>query len=1525
MYSRQNSTCPAGLPHAGSAAYVSGAQKWTAISIESSENTEAVWNIVETCNWEGAELVFNSAYAHCIHSHLPNPELRLDHVLTPASLSTMNRNEIASPNAPQKSFSNSTSADTRGETPESTASESRETPYRLSKIQTSRSREQDGESEVSSRASQDVPKNGFFSPHDGPIGEHEDREPETVPENHGGEEQTPRAEEEGKHLSPSESTPTTTNGDSQDSRPDESAPNEASGQAELPARPVPSHMRRSSTVPSMVFVVTALENIASSKEARKRKGLGDSVQTALNAIKQNEALSPETIFEPLRLATETGSIPLTTNALDCIAKLITYSYFAMPAALPMPDEKQPIPLIERAIDTICDCFQDEATPPDVQLQIMKSLLAAVLNDKIIVHGAGLLKAVRQIYNIFLLSRSVPNQQVAQGTLTQMVGTVFERVKLRLAQKEARLNLSNGASGRNTANGSQSDLNGTIVVTEADGNNHDVDVEGSSEAASTSQSNAEPSEKLTLQSFEHSKNFDDTRIGDNVPTMVTRAPTPLKARRTASGSQINGEEGHTSTEEDDEDEIYVKDAFLVFRSMCRLSTKILPQEQLQDLRSQNMRSKLISLAIIRTLMNNNMEVFVSPLVTIQGSANNEPTSFGSAVNQYLRLALSRNGSSAVKQVFETSCEIFWLMLKDMRVMLKREIEVFLKEIYFSILDRRNTPNFQKLYIMRILRRVANEPRALVEVYLNYDCDRTALDNMFQKTIEHLSRFCTTPVTISPQQQQQWQDQQTRDSAGDFEWREAGKIPPPLTTAALSHHQNQETDVPTEYILKQHSLEALVRTLRSLVSWSQETMAASAIKPLEQASRSSLDDPRKSLERMQQIGNSPRVSVADIPLAPSTPLLDDDPSQFEKAKQKKTALINGIRLFNFKPKRGIKALIDNGFIADDSPERIAQFIAQSEQLDKTMIGEYLGEADPQNVAIMHAFVDTMDFAKRTFVDALRQFLQSFRLPGEAQKIDRFMLKFAERYITGNPQVFANADTAYVLAYSAVMLNTDQHSSKIRGATRMTREDFIKNNRGINDNADLPDELLTEVYHEIQNREIVLDTEREHAAALGITVPAPGGLTGGLFSRDFEKEALYQADQEMSSKAEQRLRSMIRSARKVPTKAGFPKYVPATSFKHAGPMFDVTWMSFLSGFSSQMQQSQNIEVLKTCMEGIKLAIKLSCLFDLETPRVAFVTYLANLTNLSNPREIMAKNLEALRALLDVALTEGNMLKNSWVEILTCVSQLDRLQLITGGVDEDVVPDVRKGSVVDGLKNPPAPMRRSMTTGRKARAQAAAAHNNYQAEIVQEATSTDMIRTIDKIFTGSAKLNGDAIVHFVRALSEVSSSEIQSSGHNDSPRMYSLQKVVEISYWNMTRVRFEWTTIWQVLGEHFNEVGCHNNTNIVFFALDSLRQLSMRFMEIEELPGFKFQKDFLKPFEHVIANSSVVTVKDMVLRCLIQMIQTRAANIRSGWKTMFGVFTVAAREPYGEPKVCALRTLLLMNQRISSKPLIRPSNTHL
>jgi brefeldin A-inhibited guanine nucleotide-exchange protein len=181
-------------------------------------------------------------------------------------------------------------------------------------------------------------------------------------------------------------------------------------------------------------------------------------------------------------------------------------------------------------------------------------------------------------------------------------------------------------------------------------------------------------------------------------------------------------------------------------------------------------------------------------------------------------------------------------------------------------------------------------------------------------------------------------------------------------------------------------------------------------------------------------------------------------------------------------------------------------------------------------------------------------------------------------------------------------------------------------------------------------------------------------------------------------------------------------------------------------------------------------------------------------------------------------------------------------------------------------------------------------------------LVLAVDKLFTSTVNLNGEAIVDFVRALCETSWEEIISSSTMEHPRMYSLQKLVEISYYNMGRIRLEWSNVWAILGEHFNQVGCQSNFNIAFFALDSLRQLSMQFLEKEELAHFKFQKDFLMPFEYILANNQDVAIKDMVLRCLTQMIQARAHHIRSGWKTMFAVFAKGACESSGKPFVAEL-----------------------
>ena len=108
---------------------------------------------------------------------------------------------------------------------------------------------------------------------------------------------------------------------------------------------------------------------------------------------------------------------------------------------------------------------------------------------------------------------------------------------------------------------------------------------------------------------------------------------------------------------------------------------------------------------------------------------------------------------------------------------------------------------------------------------------------------------------------------------------------------------------------------------------------------------------------------------------------------------------------------------------------------------------------------------------------------------------------------------------------------------------------------------------------------------------------------------------------------------------------------------------------------------------------------------------------------------------------------------------------------------------------------------------------------EVADESRSTQVTVAADMVFSSSKNLSGvrvsknhpvprylrvrqSAIVDFVKALSEVSWEEIQSSAASPQPRLFSLQKLVDIAYYNMGRIRLEWSNIWQIVGVHFNQV---------------------------------------------------------------------------------------------------------------------------
>ncbi|KZV62609.1 Sec7-like domain is implicated in guanine nucleotide exchange function [Peniophora sp. CONT] len=214
----------------------------------------------------------------------------------------------------------------------------------------------------------------------------------------------------------------------------------------------------------------------------------------------------------------------------------------------------------------------------------------------------------------------------------------------------------------------------------------------------------------------------------------------------------------------------------------------------------------------------------------------------------------------------------------------------------------------------------------------------------------------------------------------------------------------------------------------------------------------------------------------------------PLELMRVKSQKQLIQTGISRFNTKPKTGIAFLEEHGLIyhetGDDVPAALritralslARFLKSSTRLDKKVLGDYLGR--PENVDVLKEFIGLFNFEGKDIADAMRELLESFRLPGESQQIDRITETFAAHYFASGPAEIRSQDAVYVLAFSVIMLNTDLHNPQVR--KRMTIEDYSRNLRGVNDNSDFSPEFLLAVYESIRKREIVLP--EEHAGQLG-----------------------------------------------------------------------------------------------------------------------------------------------------------------------------------------------------------------------------------------------------------------------------------------------------------------------------------------------------------------------------------------------------------------------------------------------------------
>lgn len=621
-----------------------------------------------------------------------------------------------------------------------------------------------------------------------------------------------------------------------------------------------------------------------------------------------------------------------------------------------------------------------------------------------------------------------------------------------------------------------------------------------------------------------------------------------------------------------------------------------------------------------------------------------------------------------------------------------------------------------------------------------------------------------------------------------------------------------------------------------------------------------------------------------------------------------------MFNRKPSKGVEFLINTKKVGG-SPEDVASFLKNTAGLNPTVIGDYLGEREDFPLKVMHAYVDAFNFEKMDLGEAIRYFLRGFRLPGEAQKIDRIMEKFAERYCKCNPNSFKSADTAYVLAYSVIMLNTDAHNSMVKD--KMTKADFIRNNRGIDDGKDLPEEYLGALYDQIVKNEIKMNAENSQPRSKQVN-----GLNRLLGLDGILNLVMGKQPEEKPLGTNGLLIKNIQEQFKAKSGKSESVFYAVSDVSILRFMVEVCWGPMLAAFSMTLDQSDDKLATSECLQGFRYAVHVTAVLSMQTQRDAFVTSLAKFTYLHCAADMKQKNVDAMKTIMSIAIENGNYLQEAWEHILTCLSRFEHLQLLGEGVPPDASflsmsnaePEQKslKSSDLNSLKKKGALQNPAVAAVVRGGSYDSSTLANSPKLVTSEQVTNfisnlhllDQIGSyeLNHIFAHSQRLNSEAIVSFVRALCKVSMSELQSP---TDPRVFSLTKIVEIAHYNMNRIRLVWSRIWNELSDFFVSVGLSENLSVAIFVMDSLRQLAMKFLEREELANYNFQNEFLRPFVIVMQKSNSAEIRELIVRCISQMVLSRVSNVKSGWKSVFMVFTTAAADERKSIVLLAFETM--------------------
>lgn len=794
------------------------------------------------------------------------------------------------------------------------------------------------------------------------------------------------------------------------------------------------------------------------------------------------------------------------------------------------------------------------------------------------------------------------------------------------------------------------------------------------------------------------------------------------------------------------------------------------------------------------------------------------------------------------LYAASLRVCFLLFESMREHLKFQLEMYIKKLMEIItVENPKMPYEMKEMALEAIVQLWRIPSFVTELYINYDCDYYC-SNLFEDLTKLLSKNAF-PVS--------------------------GQL---YTTHLLS-------------------LEALLTVIDSTEAHCQAKVLSNihqqekeVVKPSTETA-SSTKEPSNNNERVSE-GNSPSVVTELSGACPPTSgcLMADQmkqgcqdleggsdaaekniprkPTRFSgllprtqelmEIKSKKKLLITGTEQFNQKPRKGIQFLQEKNLLAIpmDNNE-VAQWLRENPRLDKKMIGEFV--SDRKNIDLLESFVGTFNFQGLRLDEALRLYLEAFRLPGEAPVIQRLLEAFTEHWRKSNGSPFASSDACFALAYAVIMLNTDQHNHNVRKQNvPMTLEEFRKNLKGVNGGKDFEQDILEDMYHAIKNDEIVMPEEQT-----------------GLVKENYIWNVL-----------------LHRGA----TDEGIFLHMPPGSYDH--DLFTMTWGPTIAALSYVFDKSLDETIIQKAISGFRKCAMISAHYGLSDVFDNLIISLCKFTALSsesieNLPSVFGSNPKAhiaAKTVFHLAHRHGDILREGWKNIMEAMLQLFRAELLPKAMVE--VEDFVDPNGKISLQREETPSNRGESTvlsfvswltlsGTEQSGMRGPSTENQEAKRM----ALECIKQCDpeKLITESKFLQLESLQELMKALISVTPDE---ETYDEEDAAFCLEMLLRIVLENRDRVG----CVWQAVRDHLYHLCVHalEFCFLVERAVVGLLRLAIRLLRREEISA----QVLLSLRILLMMKPSVLSrVSHQVAYGLHELLKTNAANIHSGddWYTLF------------------------------------------